>query len=78
MCVYAATKICNYKSTVYMVTVYWVYMVNPKRKKNKNTIYIDNLYRQIILKTINENRNKDSICITFHLDLQQYHFDNSD
>ena len=55
-----------------------IYMVNPKRKKNKNTIYIDNLYRQIILKTINENRNKDSICITFHLDLQQYHFDNSD
>ena len=55
-----------------------IYMVNVKRKKNKNTIYIDNLYRQIILKTINENRNKDSICITFHLDLQQYHFDNSD
>ena len=55
-----------------------IYMVNPKQKKNKNTIYIDNLYRQIILKTINENINKDSICITFHLDLQQYHFDNSD
>ena len=56
-----------------------IYMVNPKRKKKIKIQFIYHYStRQIILKTINENRNKESICITFHLDLQQYHFDNSD
>ena len=52
------------------------------KPKTKTEIKIQFIYlyptRQIIFRTINKNRNKDSICITFYLDLQQYHFDNSD
>ena len=55
--------------TYLLTSIPLIYMVNPKRKK-KIKIQFIYLYptRQIIFRTINENRNKDSICITFHLE----------